>query len=332
MAAESSTQGLSTEEKTILKLRKKLREIDKIEARLAEGDRVDPLQQEKVSRKAAVLSELEALEQNVLAVHERKNSKGAVHMVDSLQDVANKLQVSCGTQAPARESPIQSLVTTASGSDCSGTVTPPNTPGGFDVEAESQQFVPDVGHVPDVHKFAAKVFTRLDADGDGWLSSPELLAFAAATGFDDGHLAWDELFDNMCQGAPGLNLTDFSVLFKALMQDPHFCEAICTAYPDDTCAPVGPQAPYRLNVHAAAFFPDFQTDFQKPRPHNPHAGQRRFPRRGFSTDAAVRPRRQLWPATFKEVLDTCSHEEVVTWVWRQGGYDALYHYLGYVPN
>eukprot|EP00746_Dinoflagellata_sp_MGD_P168057 gnl/MRDRNA2_/MRDRNA2_99174_c0_seq1.p1 gnl/MRDRNA2_/MRDRNA2_99174_c0~~gnl/MRDRNA2_/MRDRNA2_99174_c0_seq1.p1 ORF type:complete len:450 (+),score=92.55 gnl/MRDRNA2_/MRDRNA2_99174_c0_seq1:198-1547(+) len=147
--------------------------------------------------------------------------------------------------------------------------------------------------------YASKVFASLDTDGDGALSSAELRVFAEATGFvdDSEEGSWDNLYEEVCLGAPetGLTQSDFNHLFKGLMADEAFRERISQVYPERSLR-------------------------QPRRPYNPRGNQSRVAK---PMDPSI--------MTFEEVMKNCTYEEVVRWCWQQGGYSALEYYLG-SPN
>eukprot|EP00747_Dinoflagellata_sp_TGD_P179290 gnl/TRDRNA2_/TRDRNA2_29881_c0_seq1.p1 gnl/TRDRNA2_/TRDRNA2_29881_c0~~gnl/TRDRNA2_/TRDRNA2_29881_c0_seq1.p1 ORF type:complete len:229 (+),score=50.73 gnl/TRDRNA2_/TRDRNA2_29881_c0_seq1:106-792(+) len=65
------------QQKAEMKLRKKLREIEKIEARISAGEQLDVLQRKKVEGKAEVLAELEGLAAGVCKVAEGLHGQAA---------------------------------------------------------------------------------------------------------------------------------------------------------------------------------------------------------------------------------------------------------------
>lgn len=106
--------------KDVLKLEKKLREIEKIEARVASGEPVDSLQSEKVARK----------EDLILQIQELKKAKESTNPVspetvvfDAVQKLRSISEDQLEVTATTGESPSQA--TTVSGSDNSGASTPP---------------------------------------------------------------------------------------------------------------------------------------------------------------------------------------------------------------
>lgn len=367
----------ASKHKELLKLEKKLREIEKIEARVASGDSVDSLQREKVAKKESLMSQIQELKtsnESMKSVSSETVVFDAVHKLRSISE--DQLEV----VKPTGEFPSQA--TTVSGSDKSGASTPPregnsdsfwDDPGPPSVPSLSlgpkDEFLhkvapkarwsddaildedPELHNVvqfnmftprptqPDsfvistprepqqaprsrigshawsdeakqrnsawrrvakdtctrrVDSYASMVFACLDIDGDGVLNSSELQVFAQATGFVDEEASWDQLYADVCMGAPeaGLLLSDFKHLFKGLMADEQFRERISQVYPERSLR-------------------------QPRRPHNPRGNRSR----------CTKP---MNPSlmTFEEVTKNCTYEEVLRWCWQQGGYAALDYYIG----
>lgn len=363
--AAAMEQNASPSPKVVLKLQKKLREIEKIEAKIATGQNVDPLQREKVAKK----NEIEMQIQELVDVASKPTSpieqctSVAVSTEAVVVDAAKKLRsISEDMQTPVcaitAADQSQSCATTVPGSDNSGASTPPqdtaserfasSTPSRetdqiiceemivSTVKPVSTRWSDDVidddalvydktvdpncrngsqawheqikqrnsttwrrvannSRARRIDSYASKVFSCLDTDGDGVLSSSELRVFAQATGFDDENDAWDKLYEDVCMGVPdeGLTFNNFSHLFKGLMADDQFQSQIAEVYPESAMR-------------------------QPRRAGGPRGNRPRFAK--ASTNPSL--------MTFEDVCATCTYEEVVRWCWQQGGYGALHFYLG----
>lgn len=362
--AAAMEQNASPSPKVVLKLQKKLREIEKIEAKIATGQNVDPLQREKVEKKNEIVMQI----QELVDVASKPTSpiepctSVAVSTEAVVVDAAKKLRsISEDMQTPVcaitAADQSQSCATTVPGSDNSGASTPPqdrtserfasSTPSRetdqiickemivSTVKPVSTRWSDDVidddalvydktldptcrngsqawheqikqrnstwrrvannSRARRLDSYASKVFSCLDTDGDGVLSSSELRVFAQTTGFDDENDAWDKLYEDVCMGTPdeGLAFNDFSHLFKGLMADDQFRSHIAEVYPESAMR-------------------------QQRRSGGPRGNRPRFAK--ASTNPSL--------MTFEEVCATCTYEEVYRWCWQQGGYGALRFYLG----
>lgn len=143
----------ASKQKEIMKLEKKIREIEKIEARIAMGESVDLLQREKVARKDDLVSHIEELKKSNEAM---KHTSPETVVFDAVQ----KLRSISEDQSLEEQS--KSQATTVSGSDNSGASTPPQ-------EGHSDSFWdPDPARGPSLKLGAPDEFVCNDSQRARW--------------------------------------------------------------------------------------------------------------------------------------------------------------------
>ena len=76
-------------------------------------------------------------------------------------------------------------------------------------------------------KLVDRVFHALDVDRDGWLNAEEFKTFAVFLGYEEGEIAWQTVFQQMCdehlEGRPTVSRDDFRRLVRDESKHGCFC-------------------------------------------------------------------------------------------------------------
>jgi len=338
----------ASKQKAILKLEKKIREIEKIAARIAANEYVDPLQREKVTQKDVLLAQLEELKKPKEPVEPSSTSGAATAFpVEMMNDAVRKLSsisqdVQAQNTSTAATSKPQSCATTVPGSNNSGASTPPQ-------EDNSDLFWQEEAEASKPTRWSDDAM--MDGDPDSLLGprsragsrawSEQIKQHSEITGpwrraAKDCHARRlnsyaSKVFAGLDTDGDGvLSSSELRVFATATgFEDEEndwdkLFEDVCMGSPetgmvfnDFNQLFKGLMADDQFRDQISEVYPESSMRQQK-RPYVPRGNRPRFAKTGMNPSLM----------TFEEVAHSCTYEEVVRWCWQQGGYSALQYYLG----